>query len=154
SAISAVGIGGGAGAAAAVDHSKVDAAVLTDPALTQVRKSHPDLRILADTRSAQGVREVFGTGSYPASVLYSSVEWIERHPDTARRMARAIRRTLEWMQQHTPEEIASRMPPEFRGGDQALYVEALRASMPMYSPDALMTAEGAEAVRKVLSVSL
>jgi len=34
--ISAIGIGGGAGAAAAVEHGKVDAAIVTDPVLTQV----------------------------------------------------------------------------------------------------------------------
>src|SRR5207245_2611342 len=68
--ISAIGIGGGAGAAAAVERGKVDAAVVTEPVLTQVRKRNPDLRILADTRQASGVKEIFGSDTYPASVLY------------------------------------------------------------------------------------
>jgi NitT/TauT family transport system substrate-binding protein len=152
--ISAVGIGGGAGAAAAVEHGKVDAAVVTDPVLTQVLKRNPDLRILADARQAAGVKEIFGTETYPASVLYSTAEWIERNPDAAGRLARAIRRTLEWMQQHSPEDIAGKMPAAFRGEDNALYVDALRNSMPMFSPDGVMSAEGAEAVKRVLSLSL
>src|SRR6266571_5588321 len=108
--ISAVGIGGGAGAAAAVEHGKVDAAVVTDPVLTQVLKRNPDLRILADARQAAGVKEIFGTATYPASVLYSTAEWIERNPNAAGRLARAIRRTLEWMHQPSAGEIAAKMP--------------------------------------------
>ena len=46
------------------------------------------------------------------------------------------------------------MPAAYRGGDNAIYVEALRNSMPMFSPDGIMSAEGAEAVKRVLSLSL
>src|SRR5262245_212923 len=74
--ISAVGIGGGAGAAAAVEHGKVDAAVVTDPVLTQLLKRNPNLRILADARQAAGVKDIFGTETYPASVFYSTTELI------------------------------------------------------------------------------
>jgi len=152
--ISAIGIGAAAGAAAAVERGKVDAAIVTDPVLTQILKRNPDLRILADARQASGVKEIFGTETYPASVLYSTTEWIERNPDTAGRLARAMRKTLEWMQQHSPEQIAAKMPAVYRGEDTAIYVEALRNSMPMFSPDGIMSAEGAEAVKKVLSLSL
>jgi NitT/TauT family transport system substrate-binding protein len=152
--ISAIGIGGGAGAAAAVEHGKVDAAIVTDPVLTQLLKRNPNLQILADARQASGVKEIFGTATYPASVLYSTAEWIARNPDAAGRLARAIRKTLEWMQQHSPEQIAEKMPSAYRGEDAAIYVEALRNSMPMFSPDGIMSEEGAEAVKKVLSLSL
>jgi NitT/TauT family transport system substrate-binding protein len=152
--ISTTGIGGSSTAAAAVERGKVDAAVMTEPALTQVRKRNPDLRILADMRNAAGVREVFGSETYPASVLYSTTEWIERNRETAGGLARAIRRTLEWMQQHSPEQIAEKMPAAYRGEDAAIYVEALRNAMPMFSPDGVMRADGAEAVKKVLSLSL
>jgi len=152
--ISAIGIGGGAGAAAAVERGKVDAAIVTDPVLTQILKRHPHLRILADARQASGVKEIFGTETYPASVFYSTTEWIERNPETAGKLARAMRKTLEWMQQHSPEQIAGKMPAAYRGEDAAVYVEALRNSMPMFSPDGIMSSEGAEAVKKVLSLSL
>jgi NitT/TauT family transport system substrate-binding protein len=58
------------------------------------------------------------------------------------------------MQQHSAEQIAGKMPAAYRGEDAAIYVEALRNSMPMFSPDGIMSAEGAEAVKKVLSLSL
>jgi len=152
--ISAIGIGTGASAVAAIERGTVDAAVITEPTSTQVRRRNPDLRILADTRDAAGVKETFGTETYPATVLYSTTGWIERNPDRAGRLARAIRRTLEWMQQHSPGEIAEKMPAAYRGEDANLYAEALRNSMPMFSPDGVMRADGAEAVKKVLSLSL
>ena len=68
--------------------------------------------------------------------------------------ARAITRTLAWMQQHTPREIADKTPKTFRGEDDALYVEALKASMPMFSPDGVMAAEGTEVVRTLLAGSM
>ena len=58
------------------------------------------------------------------------------------------------MQTHRPEEIASRTPASFRGADEALYVEALAQSMPMFSPDGRMSPDGAEAVRKLLAGSM
>ena len=41
-----------------------------------------------------------------------------------------------------------------RGEDDALYAEALKASMPMFSPDGVMSAEGAEVVRTLLAGSM
>ena len=58
------------------------------------------------------------------------------------------------MHTHTPQEIAEKTPKAFRGEDDALYVEALKSSMPMFSPDGVMDAEGAEAVRTLLAGSM
>jgi NitT/TauT family transport system substrate-binding protein len=91
---------------------------------------------------------------YPASVLYAPRDWIAAHRDTAAHLARAILRTLQWMQSHPPADIASRAPKSFRGDDDALYVESLKSSMPMFSPDGVMTAEGAETVHKLLAASI
>ena len=62
--------------------------------------------------------------------------------------------TLAWMQAHPPQEIAERMPRSFRGEDDGLYVDALKASMPMFSPDGLMEPAGAEIVRTMLAGSI
>src|SRR4029079_7150375 len=103
--------------------------------------------VLEDLRSEAGVRDAFGVSAYPASVLYAQGDWIRANHETAARLARAITRTLAWMHSHTAEEIAAKMPKAFRGEDDALYAEALKASMPMFSPDGMMAPEGAEIVR-------
>jgi NitT/TauT family transport system substrate-binding protein len=58
------------------------------------------------------------------------------------------------MHAHSPQEIADKTPKSFRGEDDALYVEAVKNSMPMFSPDGLMDAAGAEAVRTLLAGSM
>ena len=152
--VSVTAIGSAATAIAAIEHGKVDAGMMADPAFTLVQRRNPGVRILADLRGAEGVKQAFGSDTYPASVLYSAGGWVRAHHETAGHLARAIARTLDWMQTHTAEEIADRTPPDFRGEDPALYVEALRHSMSMFSHDGLMAADGAEAVHTLLAGSM
>src|SRR5262249_3505520 len=153
-AVSITAIGAAATAVAAMEHGKVDAAMMADPAFTLVARRNPAVRVLADLRTAAGVNDAFGTSAYPGAVLYSSGDWIRANGATASRLARAIVRTLEGMQTHTPHEIADRMPKTFPGDEDALYVEALKNSMPMFSPDGAMAADGASAARQVLAGSM
>ena len=153
-AVSITAIGSAATAIAAIEHGKVAAGMMADPAFTLVHRRNPGVRVLADLRTAAGVKEACGTDTYPASVLYSTAEWIGAHRDATGKLARAITKTLAWMQAHSPQEIAARTPKAFRGEDDALYVEALQASMPMFSPDGMMAAEGAAQVRAQLAGSM
>lgn len=152
--VSVTAIGTAATAVAAIEHDKVAAGMMADPAFTVVAKRNPGVRVLADLRHADGVKDAFQTATYPASVLYSKGDWIRAHRDTTTKLARAITRALAWMQAHGAREIAARSPASFRGNDDALYVDALASSMPMFSPDGKMSADGAEAVRRLLAASL
>ena len=153
-AVSITAIGTAATAVAAIERGKVDVGMMTDPSFTLVARRNSGVRVLADLRTAAGVKEAFGTSTYPGAVLYSKGDWIRANRDTTERLALAITRTLAWMQTHTPQEIADKTPKMFRGEDDALYVEALKASMPMFSPDGLMAADGAEVVRTLLASSM
>jgi NitT/TauT family transport system substrate-binding protein len=152
--VSVTAIGSAATAIAAVEHGKVDVGWLADPSFTFVKQRNPSVRVLADLRTAEGVKSAFGTEDYPAAVLYSYGAWIREHRDSAARLARAIVRTLDWMHQHTPQEIAARTPKSLRGEDDALYVEALKSSMPMFSTDGRMPDDGPPAVRTLLAGSM
>jgi len=152
--VSNASIGMSATAVGAVTHNKVDAAVMTDPALAIVRKQMPGLHILADTRTVDGVRSVFGVESYPSAVLYSKTDWVEKNRDTAKLLAGVITKTLSWMRSHTPAEIREKMPSSFRTEDAASDVEVLRTAQAMLSVDGKFTPEAIEAVHKVLSTSL
>ncbi|MEX3899915.1 hypothetical protein [Paraburkholderia sp. BR10954] len=66
-------------------------------------------------------------------------------------MAHAIARTMEYIHTHSPEEIADKIPKDYYGGDKPLYVQALKSTMAMYTPDGKMPAGGPENVLKVLS---
>src|SRR5512139_2787649 len=60
---SVVGIGLDATAVAAMEHGKVQAAVMLDPAATLLQNKFKDFKILADTRTAKDTLDVFG-GEY------------------------------------------------------------------------------------------
>lgn len=153
-AVSVTAIGSAATAIAAIEHGKIDAGWLADPSFTFVKRRNPKIRVLADLRDEPGVQAAFGTHTYPAAVLYAPAGWIRGNRATAAALARAIIKTLNWMHGHTAEEIAARTPKALRGEDDAVYVQALKDSMPMFSVDGRMTAEGAQAVRTLLDGSM
>jgi NitT/TauT family transport system substrate-binding protein len=119
-----------------------------------VLRRAPAVRVLADTRTAQGIRSVFGVEQYPSAVLYATASWLHDNADKARRLSRSIQRTLRWIKEHSASEIAAAMPAEFTSEDPAAYVEAIERSKQLYSLDGIMHGDAAAAVHKVLSVSI
>jgi NitT/TauT family transport system substrate-binding protein len=145
-----IGVGVGASAVAAMEQGQVDAAVMVDPSVTVLQGRHPDLNILIDTRSANDTLEFFGS-DYPGGSLYATAAWVASHETEARALAIAIVRTLAWIHAHSAEEIMDRMPVEVVGNDKALYLAALKNTIPMYSKTGSMDSKGAEAVLAVFS---
>src|SRR5207249_9939613 len=80
--VSITSVGSAATAVAAIEHGKVDAAMVADPAFTLIATRNPSIRVLADLRTAAGVKAAFGADTYPSSVLYSKAEWIRANRDT------------------------------------------------------------------------
>jgi NitT/TauT family transport system substrate-binding protein len=149
--VGVVGVGLGASAVAAMEQGQIDAAVMLDPAVTILAAKYKDLRILSDTRSEKDTLAVFG-GQYPGGALYTKAEWIASHEKEVQAMTNAIVATLKWIHSHSAEEITEKMPPEFTK-DKALYISALKNTMPMYSDTGRMDPKGAEAVLAVFSQS-
>jgi NitT/TauT family transport system substrate-binding protein len=150
---SVVGIGLAATAVAAMEHGKVQAAVMLDPAATLLQNKFKDFKILADTRTAKDTLDVFG-GEYPGGSLYTRADWIAKNEVAVQRLTNAIIATLKWIHSHTPEEIMAKMPDELIGPDKALYLAALKNTIPMFSQTGLMDPKGAQAVLAVFSQSV
>ena len=68
-------------------------------------------------------------------------------------MTVAIINTLKWIHSNTPEAIMAKMPDELVGADKALYLAALKNTIPMYSTTGKMDPKGAQAVLAVFSQS-
>src|SRR5262249_32133278 len=130
--VGVIGIGLGATSVAAMEQGSVDAAVMLDPSVTLLQGKNKDLKILSDTRTQHDTLEVFG-GEYPGGALYTRADWIAAHQKETQALTNAILATLKWIHAHTPEEIMAMMPPELVGGDKALYLAALKNTIPMYS---------------------
>jgi sulfonate transport system substrate-binding protein len=150
--VAVIGVGLGGSAIAAMEQGQIDAAVMLDPAVTVLANKYKDLKILSDTRSQKDTLAVFG-GEYPGGALYTKADWIAGHEKEVQGMTNAIVSTLKWIHSHTPEEIADKMPPEFVGKDKALYIAALKNTLPMYSETGRMDPKGAAAVLAVFSQS-
>ena len=125
---------------------------MLDPAVTVLQGQDKQLKILSDTRSQKDTLSVFG-GEYPGGALYTRADWIATHEKEVQALTNAIIATLKWIHSHTPEEIADKMPENLVGKDKALYVAALKNTLPMYSETGRMDPKGAAAVLAVFSQS-
>jgi NitT/TauT family transport system substrate-binding protein len=145
-----IGVGLGATAVAAMEQGQIEAAVMLDPSVTVLQGSHPDLKILADTRTQKDTLALFG-GEYPGGALYTTTAWIKSHEKEVQALTNAIVNTLAWIHSHTPEEIMAKMPEGMVGKNKELYLAALKNTIPMYSQTGMMDPKGADAVLAVFS---
>jgi hypothetical protein len=79
--------------------------------------------------------------------------WLREHAETARWFARTINQTIVWMHQQSPGSVLEKIPARYLG-DRGIDLAAILTFLPMYSKTGTMTAEGAAAVKRVLSVSV
>jgi NitT/TauT family transport system substrate-binding protein len=150
--VAVIGIGLDATAVAAMEQGTVDAAVMLDPTPTLLAGKFAGLKILSDTRTQADTLSVFG-GEYPGGALYTRGDWIAKHEKETQALTGAILATLKWIHSHTAEEIMAKMPEDLVGPDKALYLAALKNTLPMYSNTGRMDPKGAEAVLNVFSQS-
>lgn len=150
--VGVVGIGAPLTAALAIEAGKVDAAVV-GAAMIVLQQRVPHLQVLAESFSREGVRESLGVDQYPGAALLARVEWLRDNADTSRRIARAIVRSLQFIQSHRPAEILEQLPAAYRT-DHDTDLACMTAFAPLFSADGRMAAETADGVKRVLSVSL
>lgn len=138
--------------AAAVSHGQVDAAVAGPLEMALLSKGSPPT-ILADCRTEKGAQASLGMSNLPFSALMVRGEWALAHADIARRVAKATRRSLAWIQAHSPKDACNAMPQGYKDQDSDLYLQAVRDIRPAFSTDGLMPAEGPANVNRLLAVS-
>jgi len=151
--VAVVGIGLEATAVAAQEQGLVEAAVMLDPAVTLLQGKYKDIKILSDTRTQHDTLAVFG-GEYPGGALYTRGDWIAKHEKETQALTNAIVATIKWVHSHSAEEIMAKMPADMVGADKALYLAALKNTIPMYSTTGHMDPKGAQAVLAVFSQSV
>lgn len=151
--VAVVGVGLGDTAVAAQEQGQVEAAVMLDPAVTLLQGKYKDLRLLADTRTEKDTLAVFG-GRYPGGAIYSTADWVAKHPKESQSLADALVETLHWIHAHSAEDVMAKMPKAFVGANPQLYLAALKNTIPMYSKDGRMDPKGAQAVLDLFSQSV
>ena len=146
--VSFVGVGAGAGGAAAVRAGKIDAISNIDPLITEL-ESTGDVVVVVDTRTTAGTLAVFGS-PMPAATLYTSKEFIAKNPRTVQALTNAMVRALLWIQKATPAQIANTVPAQYQLNNPALYLTSFAKVREGISPDGLFPRQGVENTLKML----
>jgi NitT/TauT family transport system substrate-binding protein len=143
-----IGVGTSSGAVAAVQQKSIEIISNTEPVISKLESDGAVVALL-DTRTEAGTRAVFG-GPNPAAVLYMRNEFLEKNPETTQRLVNAFLKTLAWIKQASPEDIAAVVPTEYHLGDKALYLAAVTKSKGSYSQTGIVSPEGQKSVLDML----
>ncbi|MDB5846807.1 MAG: nitrate transporter substrate-binding protein [Rhodoferax sp.] len=142
-------VGAGNTFVAAMKQDRIQGGMTTEPTVSQMLKTG-DAKVMVDLRTEAGTQAAIG-GLYPAASLYVQNEWADAHKEQAAKLAHAFARTMAYISTHSAEQITELVPRDYYGSDKALYIEALKASLPMFTTDGKMPAGGPETVLKVLA---
>jgi NitT/TauT family transport system substrate-binding protein len=151
--VSVVSIGVGPSSLGALEHGKVDAAILVGSAINTFERRNPGAVLVGDSRSIEGARKVFGTDVFPFTSLVAQDSWLKANPDTARRFAKSVLKAMTWMRSHSAQEVRANMPERDRLPDAEADLEAIRQAQSTLSPDGVMPESGPDVMRKFIAVS-
>jgi len=151
--VNIVPVGMSASSVAALEHGKVDAAILIASAISNFEDRHPGTRFLIDTRTAEGAKRAFGSEVLPSLALIAQNGWIQSHRDTALRLVRAVREGLHWVQKSGAEEIRAAIPENARMNNPESDYKAIRDAQQAISPDGLMPDEAPGSIARLLATS-
>jgi NitT/TauT family transport system substrate-binding protein len=88
---------------------------------------------LYDLNSKTTTTKVLGA-AFPAQSLLMSPKYIEAHPDTVQHLVNALVRTMHFVNAHTTEEIAAKLPPDYFGNkDRLAEIKLIRNTLPTYA---------------------
>ena len=140
--------GAGSQVIAALTNGGIDAGMTTDPTIANV-VAKGEGKVLLDMRTEEGTKAALG-GLYPAASLYMDCSYVKQNPKTVQKVVGAFVKTMHWISSHDAADIAAKMPADYAGGDAKLYEQAIKASSPMFTEDAVMPEGGPDTVLDVL----
>ena len=136
---------------AAFQEGRLDVAIAEEPNATQLIVEGHAI-VLADMRTPEGTVTEFG-GNYAGPCFYVRRTWLDAHRDEAQKLVTALVRTLHYIHTHDAETIAKHLPEPDDTPHSALYLDALRRSIPMFVADGRMPDGVPETALKVLMTS-
>ncbi|MDQ6895125.1 MAG: ABC transporter substrate-binding protein [Actinomycetota bacterium] len=135
------GVGAGQTFIAAMKQKAIDCGMTTEPTVSQAL-SDGTAFILLDMRTADGSKQALG-GTYPATSLYMQTDWVNGNKPTVQKLVNAYVATLTWIQQHSGQDIADKMPADYyKGVGKDAYVAALNSEKGIFNPNGIMPSDG------------
>ena len=117
---------------AALKSGSVDAVLGDEPFATRLEALGVSF-MLFSTGRAGDIRNIPGAGFLRATLIGRS-DLLEEEPRKTDAMVRIVKRVLEWIASHTPEEVADRLSPASAEGRKDM-IELLRRHPRQYSRD-------------------
>jgi NitT/TauT family transport system substrate-binding protein len=135
------GVGAGQTFIAAMKQKAIDCGMTTEPTVSQAL-SDGTAFILLDMRTAAGSKAALG-GTYPATSLYMPTDWVNSNKETVQKLVNAYVSTLTWIQGHSAQQIADKMPADYyKGIGKDAYTAALNSEKGIFNPTGIMPADG------------
>jgi len=150
--VSTVSVGMSASSVAALEHGTVDAAVLLASASAAFADRHADNTFMVDTRTPGGVRQVFGAETFPSLGLVAEESWLRGNTDTVHRLVRAVKRGMDWVRDHPPEQVRGMIPVAARMSDIADF-QSVQGIQQGLSTDGRMPPGAPELILKFVAIS-
>jgi NitT/TauT family transport system substrate-binding protein len=151
--VNIVSVGMSASSVAALEHGKVDAAVLIASAITNFEDRNPGNSFLVDTRTPEGAKRIFGSEVFPSLGLMAEDHWLQQNPDVARRLVRAVKKGLRWVRENPAEKVREALPEDARMATAESDFRAIRDTQKVASPDGLMPDGAPEVVIRFATIS-
>jgi NitT/TauT family transport system substrate-binding protein len=142
-----VPVGAGDTFIAAMQQGHIDAGMTTEPTISRLLTSGVG-KVLVDLRTPESTSAALG-GPYPFICVFMNNDYVNSHKDVVQKMVNAYVKTMKWIQTHSADEIAAKMPADYYANNKDLYVTALKSQMTIFSPDGKMPTGGPESVLNI-----
>lgn len=138
-----VEVGSSTGVLDALRNGTIDAVSNPDPMMHWLEQKN-EIRLLAETRTLSGTRNVMG-GPVPGASLFAHVDYLQRQPDRVQALTDAVVLALKWLPTAGLRDILKTVPPSHWSWDRAAYLGAFEKLRESYAVDGLV--RGAEVKR-------
>jgi len=135
----------GASTANAVESMRngvIEALCFTDPVMHYLEQKG-ELRMLADTRTLESTRRMFG-GPMVSACLFAKEDFLKKRHGAAHLLTQGVVRALNWLKTAGPSDILKIIPTTYWMGDRAIYLSAFGKVRESYSLDGAFANEALE----------
>ena len=131
-----VEVGSSTGVLDALRAGSIDALCNPDPIMHWLEQKN-EIRLLAETRTLAGTRQVMG-GAVPGASLFAHADFLQRQPERVQALTDAVVLALKWLPSAGLTDILKTVPPSHWSWDRAAYLGAFEKLRESYAVDGLI----------------